>query len=301
MAHHLKRVGQSVTLCLRGSTQDFPGEIVIEKYDKVDKSNEFALEELGKEYSTRISILIVSTKAYSVAEAVKRLSSRLDPTSTIVLLNNGMGIQDELMQVFPDENQRPGFITGVLSHGCWRKSRYHIVHASNGYFYISGDEKINSVKSTMDVLLSLKELDIKKISFEEMQIRQLEKLTINACMNSITALTLCRNGYVEGASDVMSDMCAEASAVFEPYLKSLGVENSLSHEKLFSIVMDTTKAAAANKSSMLQDMLARRPTEIDYINGFITSLGRRYNIPTKVNDTIARLVKFKSSLPVQDI
>ena len=49
--------------------------------------------------------------------------------------------------------------------------------------------------------------------------------------------------------------------------------------------------AYGHKASMLQDVEARRPTEIDYLNGGIARFGRELGVPTPFNDTITALIK----------
>ena len=47
----------------------------------------------------------------------------------------------------------------------------------------------------------------------------------------------------------------------------------------------------AHQASMLQDVRARRQTEVDYLNGGIVRFGREYNVPTPLNDTALALIK----------
>ena len=42
---------------------------------------------------------------------------------------------------------------------------------------------------------------------------------------------------------------------------------------------------------MVQDVEAKRPTEIDVINGAIVAAGRKHGIPTPINDTMVALIK----------
>ena len=42
---------------------------------------------------------------------------------------------------------------------------------------------------------------------------------------------------------------------------------------------------------MLQDVEARRRTEVDYLNGGIVEFGRRHGVPTPINESIWALVK----------
>lgn len=52
-------------------------------------------------------------------------------------------------------------------------------------------------------------------------------------------------------------------------------------------------ATAAHHSSMLQDIEAGRGTEIDFINGAVVARGERHGVPTPVNDTLCRLIRFR--------
>ena len=51
------------------------------------------------------------------------------------------------------------------------------------------------------------------------------------------------------------------------------------------------EATSANISSMLQDLLREKRTEIDSINGVIVRLGKELGIPVPVNSTLVDLVK----------
>ena len=46
-----------------------------------------------------------------------------------------------------------------------------------------------------------------------------------------------------------------------------------------------------HKASMLQDVQARRPTEIDYLNGGIVRFGREHGVPTPLNEAMVALVR----------
>jgi 2-dehydropantoate 2-reductase len=50
-------------------------------------------------------------------------------------------------------------------------------------------------------------------------------------------------------------------------------------------------ATAANRSSMLQDVLAGRPTEIEALNGQVSARGAALGVPTPVNDLITQLLR----------
>lgn len=58
-----------------------------------------------------------------------------------------------------------------------------------------------------------------------------------------------------------------------------------------SLIPFATRKHRALKASMLQDLEKGRPCEIDAINGAVCAEGRRFGVPTPVNDRIVELVK----------
>ena len=49
--------------------------------------------------------------------------------------------------------------------------------------------------------------------------------------------------------------------------------------------------AYGHRASMLQDVEARRPTEIGYLNGGIVRFGRENGVPTPLNEAVVALIK----------
>lgn len=96
------------------------------------------VQQLGfTDRSDAIDSLLVTTKADRALDAVRPLAPRLTPATTIVLLQNGMGVVDELVDgIWPDERQRPRFVLGNVTHGCWSKRPFQSVHAGLGSIFL---------------------------------------------------------------------------------------------------------------------------------------------------------------------
>jgi hypothetical protein len=91
------------------------------------------------------------------------------------------------------------------------------------------------------------------------------KLAVNCTINALTAVHGCPNGALlepGAAGDEFAALCAETATVLE----ALG-QHAIAAE-LPATAAEVARRTATNRSSMLQDALARRRTEIDYINGF---------------------------------
>jgi 2-dehydropantoate 2-reductase len=85
-----------------------------------------------------IQSLIVTNKAGTTLLALQALRSRLNASSTIVLLQNGMGVHEHLVQtLFTDPDTCPNFIIASTTHGVWSKRPLDVVHAGVGAIQFS--------------------------------------------------------------------------------------------------------------------------------------------------------------------
>src|SRR5262245_34686618 len=112
------------------------------------------------------------------------------------------------------------------------------------------------------------------------------KLWGNLAFNPISALTratlvdICRNPLTR---DLARGMMAEGQAIAE----QLGVEFGISIEQR----INGAEQVGAHKTSMLQDIEAGRPTEVDALVGAVAELGRLTHIPTPHIDAVYANVK----------
>ena len=118
---------------------------------------------------------------------------------------------------------------------------------------------------------------------------QWRKVIFNASTNPIGALTGLTHGRVcEDAAlrRLVSGLVDEGKAV----AAAQGIQLDADPEELIDHAAKP-EVAYDHKASMLQDVEARRPTEIDYLNGGIARFGRELGVPTPLNDAITALVK----------
>jgi 2-dehydropantoate 2-reductase len=118
---------------------------------------------------------------------------------------------------------------------------------------------------------------------------QWRKVIFNAASNPIGALTGLTHGRVcenPGLRRLVSGLVDEGKAV----ATAQGIVLDADPEDLIDHAA-RPEVAYGHKASMLQDVEARRPTEIDYLNGGIARFGRELGVPTPLNDAITALIK----------
>jgi 2-dehydropantoate 2-reductase len=118
---------------------------------------------------------------------------------------------------------------------------------------------------------------------------QWRKVIFNAATNPLGALTGLTHGRVCERPDLRalaSRLVDEGKAVAAAQV----IELDADPEELIDYAA-RPDVAYDHKASMLQDVEARRPTEVDYLNGGIAGFGERYGVPTPEHRTIWALVK----------
>ncbi len=118
---------------------------------------------------------------------------------------------------------------------------------------------------------------------------QWRKVIFNASTNPIGALTGLTHGRVCEQPDLrklVSALVDEGKAVAD----AQGIELDADPEDLIDHAAKP-EVAYDHKASMLQDVEARRTTEVDYLNGGIVRFGREHAVSTPLNQAIWALVK----------
>jgi len=156
------------------------------------------------------------------------------------------------------------------------------------------------------------------MSSEQMYIMNWKKLAANCAINPLTALRNCTNGkllssrierprYEDTIGNVTIDyqhplfMYKIIREVSDVALAEIEANNcmsdearkSLSYMALADFVENIVRQTSRNKSSMLQDVIANRyPTEIMYLNGYVSRIGREiHGLDVQTNDSVTKMVE----------
>ena len=118
---------------------------------------------------------------------------------------------------------------------------------------------------------------------------QWRKVIFNAATNPIGALTGLTHGRVcedDALRRLVTGLVDEGKAV----ASAQGIELDADPEELIDYAA-RPEVAYDHKASMLQDVEARRETEIDYLNGGIVRFGREHGVATPLNEAVTALIK----------
>lgn len=228
-------------------------------------------------------LVIICVKSYSTEDAAKAIKDLVGGDTNILTLQNGIGN----VQILNDHFGSERVIAGITNHGSTLIAPGSVRHAGKGETTIGHAQgKITGPLKNISQLLS-------KAGFETKISKDIDsviwgKLIINVGINALTAITRLNNGRLldyEESRELLRSAVQEAVKTVKRKRVKLAYDDPI--QKVESVC----KATSSNVSSMLQDVLNRKKTEIDFINGAIVRQGKALGIPVPVNEVLTGLVK----------
>ena len=228
-------------------------------------------------------LVILCVKSYSTEDACKGMKDLVSDKTNILTLQNGLGN----VQILNDHFGPDRVIAGVTNHGSTLIGKAHVRYAGKGDTTVGkADGRVLGAIREVAGLLTRAGLET-KVS-RDIDSVVWSKIIVNVGINALTAITGIHNGGLLDHEECRQIM---RSAVQESVKIVKRKRIKLSYDDPIQKVESVCRATSANISSMLQDVLNKRRTEIDFINGAIVRQAKALNIPTPVNEVLVNLVK----------
>jgi 2-dehydropantoate 2-reductase len=225
---------------------------------------------------------IVATKAIHTKSAIAQTAHAFGDTSAVCSVQNGVGNEEIIAEHVKYVIRGTTFPAG------------HLIAAGHIGYDIKGDTWIGPFEPTRTPMTRVEELaglltraGMNTVGLPDARGAQWTKLIFNASTNPVGALTLLHHGAATRFSPtgkLFEDLIAEGEAV----AKALKIEL---HGDPRQMVQKGASAPGKHRASMLQDVLAKRQTEVDFMNGAIVKWGEQVGVPTPLNRTLWELVK----------
>lgn len=253
-----------------------------------------------------IKNLLLTTKAFQAVDALTSVLHRInEKTHIIVLCNGALAVRHALIELLQHEMKDrclPTIHLALTTYGAYRKVKndnqdeeveddglFHLVHAGCGRTLLQN-------YPDMAKLWDMAGLNCQSTIHLEQDLWY--KLAANCVINPLTALHACNNGdlvqtttaissvtysFDQIANEILQEISAVAQAL-------LGSDEQYSVSKLRAYVQSVIDETRHNKSSMLQDVLAQRKTEIDYLNGYVVQQGFSKSLACPLNKALVDLI-----------
>jgi 2-dehydropantoate 2-reductase len=233
-------------------------------------------------------LVIVATKASGVAAAAKAALSMTKPDTVILTIQNGLGAADRIAEAISTEQVMIGVVGGF---GASMKGPGHAHH--NGMELVRiGEMNGGDTERLAKVVKVWEDAGFTSKGYADIDQLIWEKLICNCTFSGPCAITGLTVGQVlddPDAWELASSCAAEADAVARKKGVNLGFDDVKAYVHAFG-----SKIRGA-KPSMLQDHEARRPSEIDAINGAIPREAAKLGMTAPVNETLSRIIRAKES------
>lgn len=225
---------------------------------------------------------IMATKSIHTRGAIERAARLFDDASAVCSVQNGVGNEEILAEHLRYVIRGTTFPAG------------HVVAPGEVSFDIAGDTWIGPFEPTQTPMPRVEELaatltraGMNTIALEDARGAQWSKLIFNASTNPVGALTLLHHGAATSfppTGELFNALIEEGEAVARAH----GIQL---HGDPRDLVLKGARAPGKHKASMLQDVLAGRQTEVDFLNGAIVEWGEKAGVPTPLNRALWALIK----------
>ncbi len=231
-------------------------------------------------------LVIIATKARDVAAAARSAQPLLGAKTLVLSIQNGLGGPDVTASVLGRERVAVGVVGGF---GASMRGPGHAHH--NGMELVRLGELVGPVTPRLEAVAEVwRSGGFKVKCFDDIDQLVWEKLVCNACFSGTCAVTERTVGEVMADPDawrVASGCAAEAYAVARKRGIKLGFDEPVAYVRDFGSKIPNARP------SMLLDLMAKRRSEIDAINGAIPPAAQAVGLAAPYNEVIAGLVRAK--------
>lgn len=242
---------------------------------------------LPADVSDPVDLVVVFTKTFHTQGALEGIAAAIGDNTYLLSLQNGLGNDRRLAGFVPDERVLVGasmLPSDLVGPG---KVRSHGEGYSKLYPAFGGDPAFaKSVCEAMSEggLPATLDPDIHGVIWS--------KAIFNAVMNPLCALTLRTPGFL-GANAESRAMITEAVAEGVAAAHASGV--MIDPQPILDLTEVSMTDHADHEASMLQDVKAKRRTEVDAIAGSIVEAAEAHGLAAPVLKTLWRMVKLEEA------
>jgi len=248
-----------------------------------------SLDELQRQACDYVLVCIKSFDSFQTAKDLFEHKYLFNAKTKIVLFQNGWGNTETFTSFFDKQTVYTArVITGFRRH---RPNEVEItVHADSIHIGTLFNAGLSAVQ---DLAEAINKGGIPCETTDQIGKDIWAKMLYNCALNPLGAILEVPYGKLaehESTRSIMNSIVEEVFAV----MKKAGYETHWESVKDFlevfygKLIPDT----AEHKSSTLQDIVAKKPTEIDALNGAVIKLTEKFDIPTPCNSVVYNIIKF---------
>lgn len=243
-------------------------------------------------------LILVTTKSMATEEAGRAIAAHAPASAPVISFQNGVSNTDLLRSLLPGRTVLPGMVPFNVA----QRGPNHFHRGTGGGLMVERSDALNAFEEIFsDPSIQLKILD-------DMSGIQWGKLLINLnnAINAVSGVSLAdelrqrgyRRAWAMSLTEGMALLKAAKITPVDPIAVPLALWPQILSlpDKLYAYVMAAaggtkTRVDPHARSSMADDLVRGRPTEVDYLQGEVVRLARRLGRKAPVNARLQQLVK----------
>ena len=250
-----------------------------------------ATSELKENYEPDADVVLLTTKSFDTENAMQELQPIISDDSVVISLQNGIGNEEIIAKCVGEEHTMGGMvITG-----------FEISKPGEVEVTVSADTtKIGELNNKItprlrEIVAIFNEAGIPSDALDNIRMHIWAKALYSAALNPLSAIFRVEYGKLSNPHSfaIIEALIHEAFEVAET--EKIELFWNSAEEYLDYLRREQIPRTEKHRSSMLNDIERGKKTEIDFLNGVFVALGKKHNIPTPVNETILRVIKFLES------
>lgn len=226
-------------------------------------------------------IVLVCVKSSDTKQTAELMLPHLKSDAIVLSLQNGV----DNAEILTTELNRPCYpavvyvASAMTGHG-------HVKHFGRGELVI-GDP--SGSPSSIDLMAQLFiDANIPTEVSPDIKHALWSKFLVNCTYNAISAIGKINYSKMASIKDI-NDLITGITKEFLMVANKEGV--NISFDDAMSMNLNISKTMPNQRSSMFQDLLRKKTTEIESLNGLIVKKGVEFGIPTPLNEAIYTLIK----------
>lgn len=232
----------------------------------------------------KADLVIFTVKNYHLAQALKDVENVVDEHTIFLTVLNGVTARDEIKAAYPNNTVLYGIGMGIVAvrsdEGikCRCEGTIQFGEADN----TTMSPEVKAVKDLFDAA------GIGNEVFPDMIRTIWNKFMINVSTNQLSAITGAGYGHfltVPELNNAMHQVMTEVITLANKKGINLTEDDAYAYEKKLATF------DPVGKTSMLQDVVAKCHTEVDYFAGTVIKFGKEAGVPTPWNDRMYLLIK----------
>lgn len=232
----------------------------------------------------KTELLILPTKAWQVKDALRQYEKYLTEQTTIVLLHNGIGTEEDTLRCFPDNP----ILRMTTSQAALKISTTQVNETGQGTTQ-AGWLRETTAKKKVEIENWFNQVMSDCYWFDDIRIPLWQKLAINCVINPLTAIHDIKNGELRQPQyrESIEALLEEFFMVAE--LEEIPLDKQQITQQVWSVIEKT----AQNYSSMHQDVMHGIKTEIEFINGYLIRIADTNTVELPKHLSLFNAVKNK--------